>query len=455
MQKIGTLLLCLTALLPAAGGLVHAQESAATALDSIAAGYQRERGFMGAVLVAKDGKIVLEKGYGLANLEWDVPNTPDTKFRLGSITKQFTATAVLQLEEQGKLSLSDPISKYIPDCPEAWKAITVHHLMNHTSGIPSYTSFPDFGTPKFHRVPMSPLEIAMLSKDKPLEFQPGEGWRYNNTGYVLLGHIIEKASGMKYDAYLKQHVFEPLGLKDTGYDWTEPVMKRRASGYGYDAGQKSYRNGEFLDMSLPHAAGSLYSTVRDLFLWDRALAAGKLLKKETYTRMFTPGRSNYGFGWMITTDNGRARIGHGGGIHGFSTIINRYPEHDAVVIVLSNVQNGQAGVVGAKLANALFGEKVELPWERKAITLDSKIYERYVGEYQMPQFRVTVAVEGGKLTLARAGQPSRQMSAESETRFFVSSMDGTFEFIPGPDGKASELVLRNGGNDTRGKRVQP
>jgi hypothetical protein len=216
-----------------------------------------------------------------------------------------------------------------------------------------------------------------------------------------------------------------------------------------------YRNADFLDMSLPHAAGSLYSTARDLYLWDRALTEGKLLKKDSWGRMFTPGRSNYGFGWIIDKQNGRQRFSHGGGINGFSTIIARYPEQDAVIIVLSNVENGGAGNVGAKLASALFGETVELPWDRKSISLDPKTYDRYIGVYQMPRFKVTVAVEDGKLTLSPAGQPGRPLLAQSESRFFVQSMDGVFEFVTGPDGNATELVLREGDGETRGKRLQP
>ena len=450
-MKLPIRLICLLAI----AGLIHAQDNLPSKLDPIAEGYQNHRGFMGSVLVAKGGKIMLEKGYGLANWEWDIRNTPDTKFRLGSITKQFTATAILQLEEQGKLSLADLISNYLPECPDAWKTITIHQLMNHTSGIPSYTGFPEFSSPKMRRIPLSPLEIAMLSKDKPLDFQPGEGWKYNNTGYILLGHIIEKASGEKYDAYLKSHIFVPLQMNDSGYDWTLPVLKRRASGYRYNPQQKSYENADFLDMSLPYAAGSLYSTVRDLYVWDRALTSGKLLKKESFERMFTPGRSNYGFGWMIDKSNGHTRIGHNGGINGFSTVITRYPDEDAVVIVLSNVENGDAGGVSSRLTSALFGEKVELPWERKAITLDTQIYERYTGTYQMPQFKVTVTVKDGKLMSAPAGQPMRQMFPESETTFFMEALDGTLEFIPGPDRRASELVLRQGANEMRGKRVEP
>src|SRR5689334_13412597 len=176
-------------------------------LEELLSGYQKNRAFIGTVLVAKNGKVILEQGYGMASLELGVPNGPDTKFRLGSITKQFTATSILQLEEQGRLSVTDAACKYFADCPDAWKPITIHQLLSHTSGIHSYTSDPQFPKPKFMRIPLTPSEILLLSKDKPLDFPPGEKWMYDNSGYIFLGVIIEKVSGEKYADYLKKHIF--------------------------------------------------------------------------------------------------------------------------------------------------------------------------------------------------------------------------------------------------------
>jgi len=333
--------------------VVHAQNDLPARLDAVVSARMAERGFMGAVLVAWDGKVLLEKGYGMANVEWDIPNTPDTKFRLGSITKQFTATAILQLVERGSLALEDSVGKHVPEAPQSWKPITIHHLLNHTSGIPSYTDSPAFAKPGFRRAPLRPLEIALLSKDEKLLFQPGEGYRYNNTGYVLLGHIIETLSGMRYDAYLREHVFSPLEMNDTGYDWTRPVLKKRADGYGYNRDQKRYTNSDFLDMSLPHAAGSLYSTVRDLYKWHRGLSAGKLLSKGSLEKMFKPERSNYGYGWVLEKAKDQVWAGHGGGIFGFSTMILRTVEGDTAIVVLSNVENGEAAAVARQLRDAL------------------------------------------------------------------------------------------------------
>ena len=251
--------------------LVHAQDFAAKA-DRLVATYVEQNKFSGSVLVARDGKPIFRKSYGFADREWDIPNTPGTKFRLGSITKQFTATCIMQLVEAGKINVDDPISKYYADSPAAWSKVTIHHLLTHTSGMPSYTELPGF----FQKQAMSdrtPEEIIKLTQDQPLQFEPGSKFRYDNTGYIILGYVIEKVSGEKYADYLQKHIFDPLGMHDTGYDMAKDIIPHRASGYLYADGK--WINSPYLAMSLPYAAGSLYSTVDDLLIWDQALYANK------------------------------------------------------------------------------------------------------------------------------------------------------------------------------------
>src|ERR1700704_2097244 len=185
--------------------------------------------FMGTVLLAQDGKILLDKGYGFANLEWEIPNTPSTKFRLGSVTKQFTAASILLLEERDKLSINDPVKKYLPDAPAAWDKITLFHLLTHTSGIPSFTSFPDYE--KLEPFAATAEQLVARFRDKPLDFKPGEKWSYSNSGYVLLGYLIEKVSVSSYEKFVRENIFTPLGMKDSGYDSNSAVIARRASGY--------------------------------------------------------------------------------------------------------------------------------------------------------------------------------------------------------------------------------
>jgi CubicO group peptidase (beta-lactamase class C family) len=433
-----------------AGSLAHAQDVAAK-LDAVLSGYQKNRAFIGSALIAKGGKVILEKGYGMSNVELDVPNGPDTKFRLGSITKQFTATAILQLEEQGKLSVTDTACKYLPECPETWKAITIHQLLSHTSGIPSYTDGPEFAKPKMMRIPLKPVEILMLTKDKPLEFQPGEKWKYDNSGYIFLGVIVEKVSGEKYADYLKKHIFGVLDMQDSGYDDSNIILKNRAQ--GYRSVTDGFRNADYLDMSLPYAAGSLYSTANDLYRWDRALYTDKVLSKASREKMWTPVNNDYAYGWGVGQAHQHKQIAHGGGINGFSTFIARYPDDDAVVIVLSNNERAAAGAIAGGLSGILFGDKVDLPWDRKEVSIDAKILDRYVGSYQAAQMTIAITSENGQLMIEPKGQGKLGAIATSETEFFVKQVDATLTFTLGPDDKATELRVVLGGSPMLAKRV--
>jgi CubicO group peptidase (beta-lactamase class C family) len=307
-------------LLVLAGALVLAQADTQRFDEQVSA-YAAAGRFNGVAAVARDGKILFAQGYGMANFEWNIPNAPDTKFRLGSITKQFTGMAMLLLEREGKLKVDDPVCRHVPDCPEAWQPITLHHLLAHTSGIPSFTGFP--GYVKSMPMPSPPGETIGRFRGRPLNFPPGSKFEYSNSGYVLLGWVIERAGGVSYEEYLRKNVFEPLGMADTGYDWSATVLPRRAAGYSRDS--RGLRNADYLDMSIPHAAGSLYSTALDLVKWDAALRAGKLLTPGEYQRYFQPVLNDYAYGSVYRTVSGVRMNGHGGGINGFSTMIRKRP----------------------------------------------------------------------------------------------------------------------------------
>jgi CubicO group peptidase (beta-lactamase class C family) len=334
----------------------------ATSITERADAYVRSAGIQGSVLLAKGGKVILARGYGLANVELGATNKPETKFRLGSITKQFTAAAILQLQEEGKLRAGDAISKYIPGSPAAWNRVTVHHLLTHTSGIHSYTDDADY--PNHMREQAgSPLEFINRFRGLPLDFDPGTKFHYDNSGYFLLGAIIEQVSGLKYEDYLRKHIFEPLQMTDTGYDWPSTILKDRAAGYSKDSAGKEI-NADFLDMGHPYAAGSLYSTVLDLYKWDRALYTTKVLSPKSIEAAFTPNEYEwaagikYGYGWGIAQVHGHKAVGHGGGINGFSTVIWRAIEENAVSIVLSNRDDsGKAGKAGKDLLELLLNSQ--------------------------------------------------------------------------------------------------
>lgn len=427
---------------------VRAQDVSAK-LEEYMAALTRTGRFSGSVLAARDGRVLLAKGYGFANIELDVPNTAETKFRLGSVTKQFTSMAIMQLQEKGKLKVEDPVCKYVTDCPAAWQKITIHHLLTHTSGIPNFTSFPDYVRTMHERSPVA--RTIERFKDKPLDFPPGEKYSYSNSGYVLLGYILEKVAGQEYADYLQQNVFGPLKMRNTGYDTFSAVLKNRASGYSRRGGEVV--NAAYLDMTVPHAAGALYSTVNDLYLWDQALYTDKLVSKASLERIFTPFKSEYAYGWMVTKRFNRKSITHGGGINGFATTIDRYPDDRACVIVLTNLEGSPVAPTARDLAAILFGESYRMPGVRKEVKLDPEIYDAYVGRYELaPDFILTVTRQGDRLITQATGQPQIEIFPESETVFFPKVVEATITFVKDASGQVTHLILDQNGRE--GKAVK-
>jgi CubicO group peptidase (beta-lactamase class C family) len=337
----------------------------ASKLDALLKAYVEQGRFNGSVLVADNGHVVLSKGYGKANFEWDIPNTADTKFRLGSITKQFTSMLVMQLVAEGKIKLEAPVTTYLPDYrKDTGSRITVRHLLNHTSGLPNYTSFPAF----FENNGRNPFDVDTFVKQfasGDLEFEPGSKFAYSNSGYFLLGAILEKVAAKPYEQLLKERIFGPLGMTDSGYDHHDALLRHRAS--GYQKRGDTYENAPYLDMSIPYAAGSIYSTVDDLFKWDHALYENELLGAEFKTLLFTPALENYGFGWAmnpmkLTETRSVDTVSHGGGIHGFSTLLVRVPAKKQLVVLLDNTSNGGSlGNIARGALSVLEGVPYELP----------------------------------------------------------------------------------------------
>lgn len=304
--------------------------------------------FNGTVLVARNGKILFAKGYGMANAEQNLVNSPRTRFRLGSITKQFTAAAIMMLQQEGKLHIGDPICNYFANCPAAWQPITIHHLLTHTSGLPNYTDFADFE--ETEPTPTTPDELISRFRDLPLNFAPGTVYSYCNSNYVVLGAIIEQISGESYEQFLHERIFTPLGMQASGYDHPDEPREERAVGYLQPGELASYH-----DMSTLFAAGALYSTVGDLLAWDQALYSEELLPQSAIQEMFTPYMNQYGYGWKIGSQYDRRVVSHPGLVTGFSTYIARYIDDRVTVIVLSNMQYAPAEQIGVNLAGIVFG----------------------------------------------------------------------------------------------------
>jgi len=348
------------------------------------------RQFNGSVLVAENGKVIYKGAYGQANMEWNIPNTPDTRFRLGSITKQFTATVILQLVEQGKIKLDAKLSDYLPDYrKDTGEKVTIHHLLTHTSGIPSYTSQPGF----FQNVSRNPYKVDEFVKKYAsgnLEFEPGSKYTYNNSGYFLLGAIIERVTGKPYEQVLKQNIFDPLGMKNTGYDHHDTLIPKRASGYSKTP--DGYTNAAYLDMSIPYAAGSLYSTVEDLYLWDQALYTDKVLSAQSKALMYKPFLENYAYGWAITNasfkqnDQPVPMISHDGGINGFSTTIMRFPNEKNLVVMLDNTGSEYVNRLGESIGKILYNQPYEPPKISIVSVLDKTIAEKGI-EAGIAQYR--------------------------------------------------------------------
>jgi len=313
--------------------------------------------FSGSILVARNGEVLVKKGYGMANYEHDIPNTPQTIFRIGSVTKQFTATAIMQLQERGLLSVDDSLAKYIPDYPNGDK-ITLHHLLSHTSGIVNISSIPEHRT---NLMLPTPLEKTIsLFKNKPLEFSPGERFKYCNSGYQLLGYIIEKVSGKSYEEFLEENIFQPLDMADSGMDKHSTILKNRAAGYTHDE-NNILINAPYMNAPVTFAAGSLYSTVEDLYRWDRALYTEKILKKASLDKMFTPNKGNYGYGWRIHEILNHKCIHHAGGQYGFQANIARFVDDDTCIILLSNVLPVKLRKIFEDITAFVLDEKIESP----------------------------------------------------------------------------------------------
>lgn len=357
-------------------------------LDELLNLYAEYGQFNGSVLVAEKGEVIYKKGFGMANMEWDIPNQPNTKHRLGSITKQFTSMLIIQLVEQGKLKLDVPIITYLPDYPKPnGEKITIHHLLTHNSGIPNYTSFPNFLKNK-SRDPYSPEEFVKVFADSTLDFTPGEKFSYSNSGYFLLGVIIEKVTGKSYEEVLQENILVPLKMKDTGYDHYNVILKNRAS--GYERNGSSYINANYLDMSIPYAAGSLYSTVEDLYLWDRALYTEQILSKKYNDLLFTPYisafGSHYGYGWVLgkapigKTNDSLNVIAHGGGINGFNTLITRIPFDNNLIVLLNNTGGAPLNEMSNAISGILYNKPYDLPKISLAYSLLKNIKELGITE---------------------------------------------------------------------------
>jgi CubicO group peptidase (beta-lactamase class C family) len=430
------------------------EEQVKARLDQVANSFTANNAFMGTVLVADGDKMLLDKGYGKAVIEWDVPNVPEGKFRLGSLTKQFTATLVLVLQQDGKLNINDPVSKYLTDAPKAWEKITLANLLGHTSGIPNFTSFKEFGV--WSASARTWEEEYAFFRDKPLDFEPGSKFQYSNSNYEVLGGVIEKVSGKKYGDLLRERIFDPLGMKDSGLDADDLILPKRAEGYMPTPGGPKLARSE--SMTVPWSAGSIYSTTGDLLKWERGLFGEKILSADSLKAMTTPGKGDYGLGVMIVNRDGIRIVEHGGGIEGFNTFLLYVPERRICVAVLSNINGAAPEQMSGQLLDVVLGKPVILASERKAVPITPDELKKFLGVYDLaPTFSLTIAAgSDGGLTVQGTGQPAIPMIylgvKDQHPRFFITAVGAEIEFVPDASGTISSLVLHQNGHDMPAKK---
>ena len=423
------------------------------ALDAIMNETFESDGPGGVALVAKDGEILYRKAFGMANLELGVEMTPENVFRIGSITKQFTACAILKLAEEGKLDLQDDITRYIEDYPTHGHTITIEHLLTHTSGIKSYTGMLEW-TAEVRKKDFTPPELIDFFKNQPMDFVPGEEFRYNNSAYFILGYIIELVSGTPYDSYIAETFFKPLGMKNSYYGSTSRIIPNRAAGYAM--GEDGYKNDDFLSMTQPYAAGSLLSTVDDLYTWYTAVMNKEViteasLKQATTSYVLSNGKhTNYGYGWFIGNIQGSPNIQHGGGINGYLTASMFLPEEHLFVAVFSNCTCTDPGDAAVKMAAIALGK----PFEWDSISLDEELLKTYEAVYTSEfDGDLVVSYSEGKLLAMRTGGSETELTPFEKDQFFVKKGTSSFHFVRENGGDISYVISKGTGSDIKWKRT--
>lgn len=352
--------------------------------------YTKLWAFSGSIAAIKRGKILFKKAYGYASIEHKVKNDIETKYRIWSITKQFTATAILILEERGLLKVNDSLKKYFPNWSELNNQVTIHHLLTHTSGIFNYSTIHK-SHQTFQRIQHEKPDLIKMFISKPLDFEPGTQWNYSNTGYYILGMLIEELSGKNYSQFLSENIFLPLGMLNTGVDDDRKIVQNKASGYYLNGNDLIHCN--YINMNLILSSGAMYSTVEDLLIWDQALNNDKLLSRKSIKKMNTQYKNNYGYGVSINMNGDKRVVHHNGGCEGFLSEIHRYVDNDFAVVVLSNYGFTAVNKLCKDIASIAFGEKYDMPAKPSVFPLSPEILNSYLGLYEDKDLKLELKQE--------------------------------------------------------------
>jgi CubicO group peptidase (beta-lactamase class C family) len=421
-------------------------------MDQVVRSYADAGNFAGSVLVARGSDVIVSKAYGLANVEWNIPSTPTTRFKVASITKQFTAAAILLLEERGRLKIDDLVKVHLPEAPAAWDRITLFHLLTHTAGFPGLQSPATGRQPPVESPDGTVAGYVTALMQRPLESQPGERFNYTNAGYFILGHLIQKLTGQTYETFLRNNIFTPLDMKDTVLDGPAAIARRAGS---YTVTPNGFVNASYAsDRILPNTAAGFYSTTEDLLRWQNALYGGKVVSKASLQKMTTPSKGDYGLGVYIRTLDGRRAATHGGGVPTFANL-TYFLDRGISVVVIGNVSTARSPEIAGYLGALAHGDRVQLMSERKAITLTPSVLARYVGVYEFaPGQAFTVSVDGAQLAMQFAGSKPEPLLAESETRFFVRDQNLVVDFVRDGAGTVTEMVMLQGTRQERARRAK-
>lgn len=424
---------------------IYAQGLAEKA-DSVLKAYHQQDQFSGTVLIARSGKVVYERSYGQADRAKHFPNTSHTEYRIGSVSKTFTAVLIMQLREKGLLSLEDPVSKWLAGYPGG-DSILLRHLLNHTSGIKSLTSMKQYYA-QWIKEKATLDETIQKFRNEPLQFRAGTRFQYSNSNYILLSRIAELATGKSFDVLLDQYIFRPAGMLHSGLDDSGRSSRNKAIGYDTSP-ETDYALARFNDMSIMSGAGSIYSTALDLYRFDRALKSGKLVSEQSKKMMFTPGLGNYGLGWEIDTTRGRVQVSHSGSIDGYLANFIRYEAQDVCIIFLSNYFQSKGAQISRALTSIVFNEDFEMPVIRNLIKIPENDLMKYTGTYEIEKGPAMILfLENGLLKGRLGDQSPFKMLALGNDRFYIKPIDTDVEFTSGENGEEF-LLLKQGKKSMR------
>ena len=406
--------------------------------------------FNGSVLVVHKGKLLLDKGYGYRNFDNNMNHDKNSIFQIGSITKQFTSALILKLQEEGKLKVTDKLSKYFPRYPKA-DSITIEHLLTHTSGIYSYTNDPVFMVAEVSK-PADRNKMMGLFKDKPLEFSPGTKWNYSNSGYSLLGYIIEDVTKLTYDKAVRKYIFRPLQMNNSGFDYTNLKHPNKSVGY-FRLTQDDKIEAPVVDSSVSFSAGAIYSTTGDLYKWHESLLQNKIISKASKEKAFTPVKNNYGYGWAMDTIAGKFAVGHSGGIHGFNSNMVSVPGDNTCIILLANVATPNLDKITRGLLAIIYNQPYELPREKIAMTMSEEELKQYTGVFELtPELVITISLENGKLMGKPEKQGALQLHPEKKDLFFIKEVEAEVRFQRNEKGIVEAMTLMQGGQQMTGRK---